>query len=121
MIYWVGYTLTGIKECVRELFAFSKGRFNDLEAGNIGEKIANRLVWVDIVARLGVVAVLTDLAVQAVRLRYRIHFEIVFADFNCWGKLCLLEVSGEVLGGGGRGGAGSATATATVWIFLSGG
>lgn len=48
MIYRAGGKLAGIKECVGELFSFSKGGFNDLEAGDIGKKIANRLVGIGI-------------------------------------------------------------------------
>lgn len=38
-----------VKVGICKLFSFSQGALNDLEARNIGEKVANGLVWISIV------------------------------------------------------------------------
>ena len=74
MIYSLGGKLAGIKECVGELFAFSKGGLNDLEAGDIGKKIAHGRVGIGM-GSLVRVTVLAAEAVLAIRVRYRTHAE----------------------------------------------
>ena len=74
MIHGLGGKLAGIKECVGELFAFSKGGLNDLEAGDIGKKIAHGRVGIGM-GSLVRVTVLAAEAVLAIRVRYRTHAE----------------------------------------------
>jgi hypothetical protein len=77
MIYGLGGKLAGIKECVGELFTFSKGGFNNLEAGDIGKKIAHGRVGIGIgsLARVTVLAAVAVLTILTIRFRYRTHAE----------------------------------------------
>ena len=71
MIDCLGGKLAGIKECIGELFTFTEGRFNDLEAVYIGKKIAHRLVGIGAEG----VSILGGVAIQTIRDRHRIHCE----------------------------------------------
>jgi len=77
MIYGLGGKLASIEECIGELFTFSKGGLNDLEAGDIGQKIAHGRVGV-CPAGIGSLVRVTILAIRAIcaiRLRFRTHGE----------------------------------------------
>jgi hypothetical protein len=91
MIYGLGGKLAGIKESVGELFTFSKGGFNDLEAGDIGKKIAHGRVGVCPVGigSLVRVTVLAAVAVLTIRLRYRTHAEGLLLRSVC--RVCGME------------------------------
>lgn len=65
MVYGLGGKLASIKECIGELFTFSKGGLNNLEAGDIGKKIAHGCVGVCPVG-IGSLVRVTVLAIRAV-------------------------------------------------------
>jgi hypothetical protein len=77
MIYGLEGKLASIEECIGELFTFSKGGLNDLEAGDIGKEIAHGRVGVRPVGigSLVRVTVLAAVAVLTIRLRFRTHAE----------------------------------------------
>lgn len=88
MIDGLGGKLAGIKECIGELFTFSKGGFNDLEAGDIGKKIAHGRVGIGI-SSLVRVAVLAAVAILTIRVRYRTHAEGSVLRSAC--RVCGME------------------------------